>query len=100
MVICVNSSSLSHAAGYLAALFRAPDKAYDTGQALYYLLEYLPEWGCCILFSLPIGPWFRRRWETRAWYAPAVTAAAAVLFLLSLLWVVSSSFNPFIYFRF
>lgn len=98
--VLFNSSSLSHAAGYLAALFRAPDKAYDTGQALYYLLEYLPEWGCCILFSLPIGPWFRRRWETRAWYAPAVTAAAAILFLLSLLWVVSSSFNPFIYFRF
>ncbi|MDD6273831.1 MAG: MBOAT family protein [Clostridiaceae bacterium] len=98
--VLFNSSSLSHAAGYLAALFRAPDTARDVGQAVYYLHQYLPEWLCCVLFSLPAGPWLRRKCEARVWYAPAVTAAAAVLFLLSLLSVVSSSFNPFIYFRF
>ena len=98
--VLFNSSSLSHAAGYLAALFRAPDTARDVGQAVYDLHQYLPEWLCCVLFSLPAGPWLRRKCEARVWYAPAVTAAAAVLFLLSLLSVVSSSFNPFIYFRF
>ncbi len=98
--VLFNSPSLAHASGYLAALFRAPDTAQGIGQALYYLRQYLPEWCCCVLFSLPAAPWLRRRFEARAWYAPAVTAAALVLFLLSLLSVVSSSFNPFIYFRF
>ena len=98
--VLFNSPSLSHAAGYFAALFRAPDTARDAGQALYYLRQYLPEWLCCILFSLPVAPWLRQKLDGRAWVLPAVTAAACALFLLALLSVVSSSFNPFIYFRF
>lgn len=98
--VLFNSPSLSYAGAYCAALFRAPDAARETGQALYFLRQYLPEWIFCILFSLPAAPWVRRRFAGRAWYAPVTTAAAACLFLLSLLSVVSSSFNPFIYFRF
>lgn len=98
--VLFNSPSLSYAGAYCAALFRAPDTAWEVGQALYFLRQYLPEWALCVLFSLPVAPWLRQRFAGRAWYAPTVTAVAAVLFLLSLLSVVSSSFNPFIYFRF
>lgn len=98
--VLFNSPTLASAGGYMAALFRAPDSARETGQALYFLRQYLPEWTLCVLFSFPAAPQFRRRFAARAWYAPVVTLAATALFLLSLLSVVSSSFNPFIYFRF
>ncbi len=98
--VLFNSPTLASAGGYLAALFRAPGAARETGQALYFLRQYLPEWTLCVLFSLPVAPWLRRRFAGSAWYAPVVTLGAAALFLLSLLSVVSSSFNPFIYFRF
>ena len=78
----------------------APRRGARNGQALYFLRQYLPEWTLCVLFSLPVAPWLRRRFAGSAWYAPVVTLGAAALFLLSLLSVVSSSFNPFIYFRF
>ena len=98
--VLFNSPTLASAGGYLAALFRAPGAARETGQTLYFLRQYLPEWTLCVLFSLPVAPWLRRRFAGRVWYAPVVTLGAAALFLLSLLSVVSSSFNPFIYFRF
>ncbi len=97
--VLFRSPTLPHAAGYFAALLRpaAPDAG---GQALYYLRQYLPEWLACLLFSLPVIPALRRRFEARRWYAPAAAVLTLLLLALSLLSVVSSSFNPFLYFRF
>ena len=98
--VLFNTTSLAHTAGYLSALFRLPEHSRDLGQAVYYLRQYLPEWILCVIFSLPIAPWIRGKLSGRRSYEPLATAGAAALFLLSLLSVVSSSFNPFIYFRF
>ena len=93
------SPTLPHAAGYFAALLR-PGDAAALGRSLYWLRQYLPQWLGCVLCALPLAPALSRRFSGRAWYEPLTLALTWGLLLLSLLSVVSSSFNPFIYFRF
>ena len=93
------SPTLPHAAGYFAALVRPGDSA-ACGEALYWLRQYLPQWAACLLCALPLAPALARRFGTRRWYGPVTALLCAGLLFLSLLRVLSSSFNPFIYFRF
>ena len=52
-----------------------------------------------VLLSMPVFPWLGKRFESRGW-SVFESLFALGLFLLSLLIVVSSSYNPFIYFNF
>lgn len=63
-------------------------------------MEYRFEWLACIALSLPIGPAVSRRLEAKGWFEPARMAACFGVFALALLALVSTTFNPFIYFRF
>ena len=77
-----------------------------SGQATYLILEYLPELLVGVVASMPLLPalkgWLGRpdhpgrdRFRTLA-----EPAAALVLGALSVVGLVSSGFNPFIYFQF
>ena len=76
------------------------------GQAVYYLLEYWPEWIACVLASLPVKVWVQRSLERREGLLPALTLewgpkiAALGLLGLSYTKLATGSFNPFIYFQF
>ncbi len=68
---------------------------------LYSLHEYSVELVLCCIASLPMTPILCRREQERGglWTLGANLWTLAV-FALSVIWLVSSSFNPFIYFRF
>lgn len=54
----------------------------------------------CVLLSMPVVPWLARKLGDRPWLEPARMIPALGVFVLSLLALVSTTFNPFIYFRF
>ena len=103
------ASDLPYAFSYLSSKFGFGDGLWD-GQAVYYLLEYAPEWILCIIASMPVRGFLQKKLE-RARDEKNSSAAAAVLvwwpklaalFLLIVSYteLVTGSFNPFIYFRF
>ena len=103
------ASDLPYAFSYLSSMFGFGDGLWD-GQAVYYLLEYAPEWILCIIASMPVRGFLQKKLE-RARDEKNSSAAAAVLvwwpklaalFLLIVSYteLVTGSFNPFIYFRF
>ncbi len=67
--------------------------------AVYYLKEYRIEWICAALAVLPWKHWLQNRLPEKL-TAAASRLLALVLLGLSLLQLVTDSFNPFIYFQF
>ena len=103
-MVMFRSSGIGYGLSYfqsMAGLGGRPD-----GQAVYYLLEYWPEWIACVLASLPVKVWAQRSLERREGLLPALTLewgpklAALGLLGLSYTKLATGSFNPFIYFQF
>ena len=103
-MVMFRSSGIGYGLSYfqsMAGLGGRPD-----GQAVYYLLEYWPEWIACVLASLPVKVWVQRSLERREGLLPALTLewgpklAALGLLGLSYTKLATGSFNPFIYFQF
>ena len=95
------AESLSGALGYLRVMCGFSASGTNWGQGVYYLLEYWPEFLVGILACMPIKPWLEQ------WLSPdnpllvwAPKLLALLLFALSYITLITSSFNPFIYFRF
>ncbi len=94
------STDLSFALHYLKAMAGfAP--APGSGQAVYYLLEYWPEWVVGLVACLPIKPYLEQKLPAthflRVW---GVRVLALVLLVLSFMKIATGTFNPFLYFRF
>ncbi|MBQ6535260.1 MAG: MBOAT family protein, partial [Firmicutes bacterium] len=68
-----------------------------TTSALRRYALFLP--AACVA-ALPIAPKLKQAAETRPWLAFLGTALAVAVGLLSVLFLVRQSYNPFIYFRF
>ena len=101
-------------------LFRSPDAAYAgsyfqamlglgggaDGQAVYYLLQYWPEWITCLIAALPVKVWLQDRLPEEGTGPAALVRiwcpklAALALLALSYVKLACGSFNPFIYFQF
>ena len=103
-MVMFRSSGIGYGLSYfqsMAGLGGRPD-----GQAVYYLLEYWPEWIACVLASLPVKVWAQKSLERREGLLPALTLewgpklAALGLLGLSYTKLATGSFNPFIYFQF
>ena len=103
-MVMFRSSGIGYGLSYfrsMVGLGGRPD-----GQAVYYLLEYWPEWIACVLASLPVKVWVQRSLERREGPLPALTLewgpkiAALGLLVLSYTKLATGSFNPFIYFQF
>ena len=96
-----NAGSLTQVVQYTSGMFTNwAFTAAEGKQALYLLLEYRFEFIACVLLSIPVVPWLSRKLEGRPWLEPARMLPALGVFALSLLSLVSTTFNPFIYFRF
>lgn len=92
-------SDLSLALRYLASMF-AGAPLIDT-TALYWLTSYAPTLAILTVASTPL----RRRWlPTRLWESRCgrvvADAGALLIFLITVIYLVDSTFNPFLYFRF
>lgn len=99
--VIFNSPGIGQAAAYLGAMFSfGPVPPAAEQQALYLLLQYKVELALALALCMPVVPWLKQRYEKKRWYPPLHYAGCLLLFALSLLAVVNTSFNPFIYFRF
>ena len=104
--VIFRAETLPYAWQFISAMFGAAAGGWADGRSLYYLLQFRWELLLAIPASLPLRDWALRRLEVRgtAFSGLVLTwgpkAAALGLFALSFLRLVSSSYNPFIYFRF
>ncbi len=101
------SGSVAHAASYFSSLFGGSERGFWDGQTLYFLLEYRWELLIGILAALPVKDRIQTFLSVRAHHPSAKflltfgkTGLALLLFALSFLRLLSSGYNPFIYFRF
>lgn len=103
--VLFRSVDLTQAWAYLGAMFGQTTGLAQDGQAVYYLLEFWPEWILAILASMPWKHWLQHKLErggtlakeTLLWFPKA---AALCLLVVSYVELVTGSFNPFIYFQF
>lgn len=104
--VLFRAEGLSHAAGYLGAMFGLGGGGLWGRETVYYLLEYWPEWLLFIPACLPIAAWLRRALSRGEGRLPRFLldygsrAFALFAFALGYIKLVTGSFNPFIYFRF
>ena len=94
------AESLRGALGYLRVMCGVSAGGTNPGQGVYYLLEYWPEFLAGILACLPIKPWLQRLPQDGLLRTWAPKLLALLLLALSYIALITSSFNPFIYFRF
>lgn len=98
-------TDLSAAGTHLLALFGIGAQGFlpdeTTANAIKEIALYLP---VIFVAALPVIPWIRERIADRAGLGKAAdcaaTVLAAVVGIMSVLYLVGQSFNPFIYFRF
>ena len=96
---------LSHAHSYLGAMVGITSATAQSGQSIYYILQFLPEWILAFVACLPIKQWVQSSlWQNNKtgqlvlYYTSRI--AALLLLMLSYSELVTGSFNPFIYFQF
>lgn len=101
--VLFRAESLAGAWAYLGAMWGGPWQALP-----YFSLELWLTLGLAASFAFGAALPHVERWETtllaaHGWRLPGALAfslAAALLFVLSTSYIIGSSFNPFIYFRF
>ena len=104
--VIFRAETLTYAGRFISAMFGGAAGGWADGRSLYYLLQFRWELLLAIPASLPLRDWALRRLEARDTALSGLVltwgpkAAALGLFALSFLRLVSSSYNPFIYFRF
>ncbi|MBC8535279.1 MBOAT family O-acyltransferase [Feifania hominis] len=105
--VLFRANDLPAAGAYLRAMFGFGAGGFLSGQALYVLLEYGAFFAVALVASLPVVPAVQRLLDRRSACRAALfvryharNLCLAGLFALSVVYLVSSTFNPFIYFRF
>ena len=103
--VLFRAADLGQAWAYLGAMFGQTTGLAQDGQAVYYLLQFWPEWILALIAFLPVKQWLQSWLEARgaagqtlALWAPRVLALGLLVLSYGLL--VTGSFNPFIYFQF
>ena len=105
--VLFRADTLGGAVQYLQAMAGLGGRALVDSQALYYLVQYRFELVVAVIASLPVVPLAKKLWERDARPALArgivtagTTAALAVLLVVSVSYVLSTTFSPFLYFKF
>ena len=97
--VIFRSESLAQIVWYIKAMFTPSD---GINRLTYYVLnQYGVELIAACICSIPVVKWLRKKEQQ---YGGLLTRGeniwAMAMFGLSIVWLISSSFNPFIYFRF
>ncbi len=97
-MVIFRAEGLANAGGFIAAMF-TPSSGLQQ-QTVYFLAEYHWEMLACIIGCFPLAK-VLAKWRDRHSGALVLENLwAAGCFVISVIWMISSSFNPFIYFRF
>lgn len=101
--ILFRSPDFNYAFSYIGALFGVNNIGAFDNMALYYLSEYKFEIPIMVIASTPILNSLRGLFKSKEHNLAQLSIKYLFLgfiFLLSIMYLVKSSFNPFIYFRF
>lgn len=101
------SETIVYAKEYLGVMFGVGDYEIINIKSLYYLIEYKYAFIVGILVSIPIYPYIMKKLEniknkwTKILLRDYIKSVFLILlFLLCIMYLINSTFNPFIYFRF
>lgn len=100
------SESFPQSFTYIRTMFGFSKVGFFDSQSLYYIHDYWLYFVIAILFSMPIGQvlttTIKRRVSESAYSLVEIVQTVLLLglFYISVLYLTSSTFNPFIYFRF
>lgn len=72
------------------------DLFYINSNIFYYFLYFIP----AIIFSCPIYRAIRNKGKNNSWYLMVENIVLLGMFLMCVMFLLSSNYNPFIYFRF
>ncbi|MDE6950827.1 MAG: MBOAT family protein [Lachnospiraceae bacterium] len=90
---------------YVRSLFSFASSSIVDGRFLWYLRNYAPVIALACIVSMPVYPWISKKLlglSGKKGKAVSIVAGVGVaaLFLLSTAYMVSDTYNPFLYFRF
>ena len=99
--------SITYGLDYLLTMFGLRGQALINNQAIYYLMQYKYVLILSIIGSVPIYPFIKRKLGEKStpWIGIIIIDyiepfLLISLFLLCIMYLINSTFNPFIYFRF
>lgn len=105
--VLFKAETLGGAVQYLQAMAGAGGRALLDPQALHYLAQYRFELAIALVASLPVVPFLKSVWErsertalARGVLSVSTAAVLGVLLVVSVSYVVSTTFAPFLYFKF
>ena len=102
--VVFDAADLAIAGQRIAAMFGAGDLAWADTVTYYYLRSYGLIIVLAAVCSTPLIKWAVEKLRTRHWAEKVLTVAEPILSIMVLLvttgYLVDSSFNPFLYFRF
>ena len=89
----------AHLAGYLKVMFGLGGVPLTDGTLGYYFTSYLPTLVICALASTPLGVKVYHKLSAKGQQAATAVLVTAGL-LICTAYLVASTYNPFLYFRF
>ncbi|MGL4989704.1 MAG: MBOAT family O-acyltransferase [Sarcina sp.] len=92
------SPTLSYAFSYIKIMFFAPILGLLDSISLYYLISYLLVFVLLLLFSTPIPKFYFDKLVVK--YNNLALASNMIIFFFSIAYLVTETYNPFLYFRF
>jgi alginate O-acetyltransferase complex protein AlgI len=105
--VIFKSETMGGAFAYLGAMAGSGGRALVDPRVFYYLSQYRFELVIGVIASLPVVPFVRGLWERAERPALArgiaqigTIVAFGVLFVVSIAYIVSTTFTPFLYFKF
>ena len=99
--VIFNSASMPAIVKTIGTMFSfSPLSDVSKGYVVYLLRNYTAEIIAGVLFSMPVYPLIKKRFESNIIYRCIFPVCILIILALSLVSIVSNTFNPFIYFRF
>lgn len=96
--VIFRADTMAIAGDFIAAMF-TPDAGIQQ-HTVYLLVEYRWEFLACVVGSFPVAKLLSKWGEQKSGVLALENIWAAVCFAGAVVWMISSTFNPFIYFRF
>jgi len=104
--VIFRASDMTSAITYLGTMFGTRDAPLMSGNVIYYIKQFLPEWILFFVCALPVAQWLKLYLSARedklsqklCEIGPAIFAL--IVFGIGYIRLSVGSFNPFIYFRF
>ncbi|HHX92709.1 MAG TPA: MBOAT family protein [Clostridiales bacterium] len=99
--VIFNSPNLEYIGHYLSTMFSL--NIYNPiapGYGWFYIQQYKIEWILCFVFSTPLIKIAVQRYQKNPTFEVLHSLSVIAVLLVSILYMVNTSFNPFIYFRF